>query len=676
LKIVKNMIDDQLIPLSFSIHSNKGVYALLLGSGISHAAGIPTSWEIVLDLIRKLAIIENEDCGSDPAIWYYKKFDEEPDYSKLLSQIIHSPAERNQLLRGYFEPNNEELEEGLKIPTDAHKAIADLVKGGYIRVIITTNFDRLLEKALESVNVTPTVISTSDSAEGAIPLQHTQCSIIKVNGDYLDTRFKNTTDELAKYDEPINNLLDRIFDEFGLIVCGWSAKWDLALIKTIEHCKNHRFTTYWTKRGEANEESNRLIKLREAKIILIQDADTFFFNLYENVMALDRINRSHPLSAKLAVTRLKKYLIDDKHRIYLHDFVMQEVENLYIKLSDENLYLFSWEEIPGNDNSKLIDFLKQKFGIDWVETAEIEKIDNGNIINVSTEINHISLNLNQKKTEVIFNIDDVRTDKFIAKMENGKLNIYENFSEIPFSPDELNHRIQRYESLTEVVQSIMINGCYWGDKIHENIWIKCLERIANPSAEMSGLNVWLQLRLYPALLLLYGGGIASIAAENYSTFSVLLTKIKIGKAYADSWPYVLGLSSWSVIDDDHVKHIIGAESSHNPLSEHIFQILREPLKEFLPHDIDYRDCFERFEYLLGLIHADLSEIDDWRGPVGIFGVWDYNTGIGIMNEVGNEISEKGEYWPLLSFNLFNGSIERLQEVKSGFDKFILSLEWH
>ncbi|KAF5424695.1 MAG: dGTP triphosphohydrolase [Candidatus Methanomarinus sp.] len=86
--------------------------------------------------------------------------------------------------------------------------------------------------------------------------------------------------------------------------------------------------------------------------------------------------------------------------------------------------LFSWDEIPGNDNGKLIKFLKQKFGIEWVKTTEIEKIDKDNTIKVSSEKNHLSLNLNQEKTEVIFKIDDVRTDKFMAKMENGKLNIY------------------------------------------------------------------------------------------------------------------------------------------------------------------------------------------------------------------------------------------------------------
>lgn len=49
-------MNNLLTTLSFSIYSNKGVYALLLGSGISRSAGIPTGWNIVTDLIHKLAV--------------------------------------------------------------------------------------------------------------------------------------------------------------------------------------------------------------------------------------------------------------------------------------------------------------------------------------------------------------------------------------------------------------------------------------------------------------------------------------------------------------------------------------------------------------------------------------------------------------------------------------------
>ena len=62
-----------------------------------------------------------------------------------------------------------------------------------------------------------------------VPLVHTQHCLIKLHGDYLDPRIRNTPSELSEYPDGVNELLDRIFDEYGLIVCGWSADWDGAL---------------------------------------------------------------------------------------------------------------------------------------------------------------------------------------------------------------------------------------------------------------------------------------------------------------------------------------------------------------------------------------------------------------------------------------------------------------
>jgi hypothetical protein len=234
---------NEIVSFAFSMKSNKGAYALLLGSGISRSAGIPTGWEVVIDLVRKVADLYGEDCEPEPDKWFQNKFGAEPDYSNLLNEIAKSPTERSQLLKTYFQPNEEDREQGLKVPTKAHKAIATLVSMGYVRVVITTNFDRLLEKALEEVGIVPTVISSSDSIQGVLPIVHNMCTIIKVNGDYMDIRIKNTVNELKIYDEQSNSLLDRVFDEFGLIVSGWSGEWDLALRGAIERCKSHRFTT-------------------------------------------------------------------------------------------------------------------------------------------------------------------------------------------------------------------------------------------------------------------------------------------------------------------------------------------------------------------------------------------------------------------------------------------------
>ena len=78
---------DPLLQLAFAVQSSQGVYALLLRSGVSKAAGIMTGWEIVLDLTRKLAALEGEDCEPDPVQWCARRFGREPNYAQLLEGI-------------------------------------------------------------------------------------------------------------------------------------------------------------------------------------------------------------------------------------------------------------------------------------------------------------------------------------------------------------------------------------------------------------------------------------------------------------------------------------------------------------------------------------------------------------------------------------------------------------
>src|SRR5713226_4868909 len=98
-------MSDEILSLAVSMQSNKGVYALLLGSGVSRSAGVPTGWQIVEDLIRKVAHAKGASCEPDPAAWYTEEFGSQPQYTKMLDQLAKSPTERSQLLRPYFEPS-------------------------------------------------------------------------------------------------------------------------------------------------------------------------------------------------------------------------------------------------------------------------------------------------------------------------------------------------------------------------------------------------------------------------------------------------------------------------------------------------------------------------------------------------------------------------------------------
>ena len=323
--------------LAFSMHENKGVYALLLGSGMSSAAGIPTGWEITQDLIRRLAALEGITDQSDWATWYAERSGDDPDYSELVSSLANTPAERRAVLHRYIEPGDDEQEQGLKSPTDAHKAIAALVRSGHIKVIITTNFDRLIENALREEGIEPTVVSSPDMLAGAEPLTHSQCFILKLHGDYKDARILNTAEELGAYPDGYNQLLDRIFDEFGLIVAGWSGQWDDALRTAILRAANRRYPTFWATRGKFSDYASDLIRARDAVSIEIDSGDQFFSSLKERIDTLERSRRANPQSLELLLKTAKRYIARPEHRIELSDLVEDQLQQLTERLDTDEL---------------------------------------------------------------------------------------------------------------------------------------------------------------------------------------------------------------------------------------------------------------------------------------------------------------------------------------------------
>jgi hypothetical protein len=339
------LTSDPLTQLAFSVYENRGVYALLLGSGISRAADIPTGWEITLDLVRRIAVAQGEENHPDWAAWYQEKFGVEPDYSALIGELGLSAGERRSILHSYIEPTAEDREEGRKVPTAAHDAIASLVLSGYIKVIITTNFDRLLENALRERGVEPTIVASVDALKGAEPIAHTTCYILKLHGDYKDARILNTNEELDIYPAEYDALLDRVFDEYGMIVCGWSGEWDHALRAAVLRSPARRYSHYWMVREDPGDGAKGLIGHRQAITITASDADRFFTDLEQRVETLAKTHRQNPVGLELLVSTVKRYLAHPEHRIQLDELLTEEVDRLY-KFIDDPIFAPSGPVTP------------------------------------------------------------------------------------------------------------------------------------------------------------------------------------------------------------------------------------------------------------------------------------------------------------------------------------------
>jgi hypothetical protein len=326
---------DPRVMLATSIHAQPGVYALLLGSGVSTGAGIPTGWGIITELVRRAATARapqeqkaGSDAASDPEDWWADHGDGQPlGYSNLLASLGPTPGARQALLRGFFEPSEDDLEQGLKTPSPAHRAIAGMVKRGIIKVILTTNFDRLMERALEDIGVSPQVIAAPEHITGMTPLAHAPASVVKLHGDYADLQMRNTADELDTYPKAWNSLLDRILDEYGLLVCGWSANWDKALVTAMKRAPSRRYPLYWDARSAKGETATALLSWHGGVVIPASGADDLFVGLDERLNALDRLSEP-PLTTAIAIQRLKKYLPDPVRRIDLYDLVIDRVTSI------------------------------------------------------------------------------------------------------------------------------------------------------------------------------------------------------------------------------------------------------------------------------------------------------------------------------------------------------------
>lgn len=304
--------------MAFAVHSNPGAYALLLGAGVS-APSVHTAWHVLEDLCRKVALLQAADPGDDATQWYEQHFDTEPQYGTLLEKLARTRTERQRLLAGYFEPTAEDVEAGRKVPTRAHDAIARLVLAGSVRVIVTLNFDRLMEQALRAAGVEPTVAATPADIEGLAPLHTLKCVVIHLNGDYLSpTSMLNTESELDTYDNITQALLERVLTDYGLIVAGWSAKYDTHLRNTISRVYPSRYTLTWIDPFEPNDIAREL-GTRTNAVYLTANADTAFGTLRDAVESLTVRSAAHPLTVPVAVETAKRELAGHTVAIGLHD---------------------------------------------------------------------------------------------------------------------------------------------------------------------------------------------------------------------------------------------------------------------------------------------------------------------------------------------------------------------
>jgi hypothetical protein len=235
-------------------------------------------------------------------------------------------------------------------------------------------------------------------------------------------------------------------------------------------------------------------------------------------------------------------------------------------------------------------------------------------------------------------------------------------------------RMTEYEELTGPFLELFATGCHGGGEWLRPLWAEALTIIAIPAERPGGAEALVRLRRYPALLLLYGGGVAAVAGNNYGNLAGLLRQTEV-RSYGRNRGPSFGLAPGRIVSSQDERHL--REKGHRmPFNSHLVNVLRKPLEGYAHGAERYMEHFVRFEYLYALA----SEADGNGLIVGSF-TWESEqqksyerypgTRVWIVRETEDELDRLGTDWPPLRSGLFDGPLDRFRAFKSEVDQRVL-----
>ena len=221
--------------------------------------------------------------------------------------------------------------------------------------------------------------------------------------------------------------------------------------------------------------------------------------------------------------------------------------------------------------------------------------------------------------------------------------------------------MEQIEKETKTLRDIFAYGCYFGSEELAYIWTKSLNRLGT-LAHTNGLDVMIKLQLYPAMLVLYAGGVSATAVGNAVNLKALFDA-----AYKDPHhdPGLLAYKTngW-LLDQNLANQILELERRKTPLSDHVFEVIEAGFPESLVVKDDFPLEYDKWEVILGMVvshHLKDRSSGPWA-PVGRF-VWRHEdngqTGLKVVLE---DIEVGKNNWPPLTVQLFNGSLDDAKEA--------------
>ena len=310
-----------IVTLAASALPGEKKYILFAGAGISKDAGIPTSWELMIKTASLLYASETDKIDSkiDLEKWFIDSKYSKMSYSKIMELIYPKTVDQQSFLRQFL---------GKYQVGKSHKGIAELVRRGIIRAIITTNFDNYIEKALEEIGIETQVISTIEDLRNSEPLIH--CKVIRIykpHGTLDRGLLKNTPNDLEKLDPVMEDELIRVISEHGVIFLGYSGR-DPCILEIIKKQECRHFPSFWVNLKIPDGDYKEILDRKGYIFITCSGAGQFindFISLQDKIKSLGPEIGKGP-----TITELEK-LLSEKSELVLLTY-KEFLKNIYNEL--------------------------------------------------------------------------------------------------------------------------------------------------------------------------------------------------------------------------------------------------------------------------------------------------------------------------------------------------------
>ncbi|HPS31187.1 MAG TPA: SIR2 family protein [bacterium] len=224
---------------SFKVLSNQS-FDLFLGAGASISSGIPSGRDLVWHFKREILNSGGKING--------KKFQDlkvEANKKEIQSFFLEEDANVVNSYSYYFEkcyPDSLVRQEFLtnlvrdKKPSIGFMCLSALIDQKKFNTVWTTNFDDLIERAINKLNISCQAVSPENSKlvqnfRSDIP------TVVKLHGDFRYDALQNTDEELQKLEDNLHNYFLDASTKRGLLVVGYSGS-DESVLQTLEKALN------------------------------------------------------------------------------------------------------------------------------------------------------------------------------------------------------------------------------------------------------------------------------------------------------------------------------------------------------------------------------------------------------------------------------------------------------